>query len=403
MDEVKLPIDNGQDGRDHGQPRAPKRRALEAGVGPPVRRAPAEAVPNGLSHHGRLERHALAWRPKAPRDEIFKWHADTGSVGLADGVTSFVEHNIPVQPWDITSKFWDWNECCLPLTWHPTDIFEAAARDLAQCKLHYSLVPKCDNEAAPSWSGLLQQVTANNLGTGSLGLDYDQLRFHEMVYRLPVTGLYYHMDMQFQGQIRVGSGVNNTMATIDGRVPHLRFLAFQLVEDDSTNEIGNQLNLSYFYRHLPNMALDQYPPLPPEATKRLNSMDKDKWFSDTGYVVPKYKILLDKTVPVTRPDGTVLKIIPFNLNFGTQVRRYELEDAEREEATNAKLPDVPLPYRTAAKPGVASNAPGRIVWQVFHNIRGVAPGGDPVRRQLPSELLFQWCGRWSFQVRDGNF
>lgn len=386
-------VQTEQDVRDHDHD-GPLRIAVEPGRGPAVRSLHPSRLPMGLSTVNRIEAHRRPKKVKAPKSETLVYHAYTGMQGLAWGNSIGGIYNPPVQPWDAYSKFYDWNEQCIPNYWQPTNAEQGATKDLDQVVCHNSLVPKFDQHGTPSWPTSIQYVRRTQAGVPSLTNDPDQDIFQARVDRLQVNGSHYQIHMNLQGIIRYIGGSFNT---VDERPISVRIMAFQYTEDDTDTDAGNSIVLGTFYRNLPDAHIDVYPPEITPWARRITEEDKQL----NGWDTPPYKILVDKSIPFRRPDGSVMTAVPFNIDFGPINRFYTEGDVVEETTTNAVLPDTPVaPSNPSMAAGRTSGRKGRIFWGIFHNVVGQAPYLEYAKNPT---LCFDWYGKWSFSVKDGNF
>lgn len=358
----------------------------------------ALAIPVGVSTILRVKTHKRPKIQKRPRDETLRLHLQTGFYADTE-LGSILQHNsIPVLPWCAQATLFDWTELALPHTCHLS--FGTSGMYCPQVKAGYDgaypagyinvapwMVPRQEwSGTAPTW----EAANFNHIEYGTAGrllvADTQMQQMLEDCARLRVNGQYYEVTLAFQGKIHVPPSMHAEGAVgYGGGIPWVRLVAFQFTGPDNTNLNVNQVPLSYFYADMGSST--EFPERDPDYPRRLNSKDKD--ILDRTVDQP-YKVLHDHTWQLLKPDGTALRQIPLKLKLTPTMIR-EFTDADyKEPGTNHLLPRMH-----------GQSVEGRIVWGLFHNLMADISGEEHL--QWNHTHVPFWEGRWTLEIRDGNF
>lgn len=351
----------------------------------------------GVSTILRVKTHKRPKIQKRPRDETLRLHLQTGYYGDYELSPTEQHNSIPVLPWCAEAKLYDWTELALPHSYHPSfgtlaaycpDV--KAGYDAAYPAGYVNVAPPIHPRqewagTTPSWETIgLNQINVSTAGRAMLA-DNQLAQMLEDSNRLRVNGQYYEVTLAFQGKIHIPPTLlANPLEVMGGGKPWVRLLAFQFTGPDNTNINVNQMPLSYFYADLGDTK--RQPERDPDYPRRKNQKDKD--LEDRKYDQP-YKVLHDHTWQLLKPDGHPISQFPFKLKLTpTMIREYS--DADYKDTNSHLLPRMHGP-----------SVEGRIIWGLFHNLAGGIEGDEKLQWNLESMPF--WEGRWTLEIRDGNF
>lgn len=360
----------------------------------------ALAVPEGLSTIAHQSQFKKARRDRRPRNETLILHCFTGCPAWTVPRDSDY-NNIPVMPFIKSSLFWDWTPQRLPRHFirSVSGIYPHVVTPLTtHCAGHGdTMIPKHESSVAnPLWF-------ANRLGgtvTGAAEVRAeatDPLFASDLAHaqRLPVNGNYYEETLVLQGKIQIPGGLRAEVeaqahgelsrGTVNGGQPWIRLLAIQLTGPDDTAIALHSIPVDVFYPNLPtNNVLG---PEDPDYTRRRTEEQK----GENQSYNQSYKILIDQTWQLSRPDGSYLREIPLKLKLrpGT-IRDYAVNYLDTANGH-------PVPKE------IGPSKEGRVIWQLFTNLGHLPSNAAETLPTIRLEYWPTWHGKWTVEIRDGNF
>lgn len=365
------------------------------------------AIPEGVSTIAHSSIRKRAKRQQRPRYETLVIGCCTGGCAWLDASSDkgFLQANqyncIPVMPWHEESFFWDWTSAATPNRWNPVNLGANTVDrpTLAQFTLNYPMIPKheqYEDSTNPEWfTTAFLESTRTSAGRNAIA--YSQWENHvNSAKRLSVNGAYYEETLVFQGKIVIPRDMGRFAnaeygaqlhATINHGRPWIRLIAIQLVDEDMSGTLLHSFFLDNFFPHTSSDTIIRGED--PDYARRRTEDEK----TNTAHH-QKYRILIDHTWDIMRPDNTPLREIPLKLKLAPGViRKYDgVLDADPAPATYA----YPREY--------GPSKDGRVIWQLFHNIAFTPqPEGPANLAKLDPAFLPMWYGTWTTQIKDGNY
>lgn len=365
------------------------------------------AVPQGVSTVAHSSIHKRAKRQRRPKSETLIISCTTGGPAWMHKfhpTTGYYENNayncMPVAAWNAASPFWDWTATAIPARWNGTGHVPGAEmhrlQGLADIDLQPPLVPKhTAATTTPAWMTNLQEPSYTLAGGRGSTTDSHHVWSVDQANRLPVNGTYYEETLVLQGKIVVPPGLSKinpstgdsypSHITFGNAKPWVRLIAIELLGEDLTGALLHSIPLSTFFPRVSTDATVRNED--PDYARRRNENEK----ADDALHQQAYKILIDQTWQLVDSTGHQVNEIPLKLKLrGSTIRDYHV--------TSADAADPPHSYPRDYGP----SKEGRIIWQLFCNLGQSldAPPGIPF---VQCDAWPMWHGRWTLEIRDGNF